>query len=163
MQKLFFITRLLKRITIIILLLGAGNLLAQGSATFPTVSGVSGALVTAPVNVSGLPAATVVAFEFTLSYDKNVVYITGVETAGTMLAGNPPTVNADTANGRISMAWATGTSPLPTSGILVYLKFKFRNLGTTSLTTIFNSTQTFYFNNWHPTVTNGSATTSVVQ
>jgi len=163
MQKLIFISRLLRRTAIIVLLFGAATLFAQGSVTLPTVSGIAGTQTLAPVNVSGLPAATVVAFQFTLSYDNSKIYITGADVAGTMLSGSPPTINADTLNGRISMSWATGTTYLPSSGTLLNLRIKFRNAGTTTLTTTYQAQETFYFNNWHPTVTNGSATTTTTQ
>lgn len=113
------------------LMLGTTSLFAQVSVTYPNVSGPKGTTTNGAVTVSDVTGAT--SFQFGVTYNKNVVYITGVDVAGTLLAGNAsPVVNADTANGKILIAWASAT-PLSGSGKLLNLVFKFRNTGTTAL------------------------------
>jgi hypothetical protein len=162
MRKQNLIFNFIQTVLPIFFFLATVNINAQGNVTLPTVNGLTGTQILAPINVSNLPNGTV-AFQFTLPYNNSIIYITGVDVVGTMLAGAPPTVNPDTLNGRIMVAWATGTTPLQTTGILLNLKIKFRNLGSTVLTTTVQSNQTFLFNDIPANVTNGSATTSLIQ
>lgn len=134
---------------------------AQASVTLPTVSGISGDVKTGNITVTNLPASTN-AYQFTLSYNKAVVYITGVDDVGTLSAGfTPPVlVNADTANGKISVAFASGTPLSGTSGTLLKLVFKFRNAGNTAIT-LFTGTD-FLINTTPAIVAPGSANTPAI-
>ena len=117
------------------LMLGT-TIFAQVSVTLPSVAGISGQVKTGNITVTNLPSPTN-AYQFTLSYNKAVAYITGVDVVGTLSGGvgfNPPVVNADTANGIISVAFANATSLAGTSGTLLKLVFQFRNAGTTAVT-----------------------------
>lgn len=105
---------------------------AQVSVTIPTVSGLSGTTGTGAITVGDLTGKNVTAFEFTITYDKSVLYITGA-TAGTLLGSSTPTVNADTANGKILVAWASATA-LTGSGNLINLQFTYRSTGISNLT-----------------------------
>jgi len=131
---------------------------AQVSVTLPTVSGIAGP-GSGAITVGDLTGQKVEAFQFTITYNKSVIYITGA-TPGTVL-GNDTTyfkMNPDTASGTIFVAWASGTySALKGSGNLVNLNFKFRNGGKAPLD--FGSPSTFMFNAGTPaaTVNPGSA------
>jgi len=78
------------------LMLGTSTF-AQVSVTLPKVSGLPGATGEGAITVGDLTGKNVTAFEFTISYDKSMFYITGA-TAGSLLGSNVPTVNADTAS-----------------------------------------------------------------
>lgn len=119
---------------------------AQVSVTIPSVSGVAGTTGTGAITVGDLTGKNVTAFEFTITYDKSIIEITGA-TAGSLLGGNAPTVNPDVANGKILVAWASAT-PLTGSGTLVNLQFSFKAIGTSVLTAA-----PFIFNAGTPTVT----------
>jgi len=142
------------------LMLGTSTF-AQVSVTLPTVSGVSGSAKAGAITVGDLTGLNVRSFQFTINYDKDILYITGADVAGTLIessAGNLE-VNPDTANGKISVAWASATA-LSGSGTLVKLNFLFRNSGTAALS--FGST--FMFNAGTPaaTITDGNATSPSV-
>jgi len=142
------------------LMLGTSTF-AQVSVTLPTISGVSGSEKAGAITVGDLTGQNVTAFQFTITYDKDIVKITGADAAGTLIessAGNLY-VNPDTANGTISVAWANATA-LSGSGTLVKLNIKFVNAGSAALS--FGST--FMFNAGTPaaTITDGNATTPSV-
>jgi len=132
-------------VAVAMLMLGTSTF-AQVSVTLPDVSGIPGSTGTGAITVGDLTGKNVTAFEFTINYDKNLFYITGA-TEGTLLGSNAPTVNADTANGKISVAWASATA-LSGSGNLVVLHFSFRSTGSQALTAT-----PFIFNAGNPTVT----------
>jgi len=142
------------------LMLGTSTF-AQVSVTLPTISGVSGSEKAGAITVGDLTGQNVTAFQFTITYDKDIIEITGADAAGTLIessAGNLY-VNPDIANGTISVAWANATA-ISGSGTLVKLNIKFKNAGNAALS--FGST--FMFNAGTPaaTITDGSATTPSV-
>jgi len=141
------------------LMLGTSSF-AQVSVTFPNVSGASGVQKTGAITVGDLTDKNVIAFQFTLSYDKNIVVIPGVDATGTLIEekGNL-TVNADTTNGTLSVAWAH-SSALTGQGTLLKLNIKFKNAGTTTL----DASSSFKFNAGNPaaSVVAGSAQTAAV-
>ncbi len=146
---------------VIVMLCGLipGMAMAQIPVTLPTVSGSPGDSTLASLNVGSLTGSNVTAFQFRIYYNKNIVYLTGVDNTGTLSASNSPTVFADTADGMLSVAWASA-NPLSGSGALLKINVLFRNPGTTALTTTGASGQTFFFNTDTAAVTNGTITTN---
>jgi len=141
------------------LMLGTSTF-AQVSVTLPNVGGATGIEKSGAITVGDLTGLGVLSFEFTLSYDKDVVYITGVDQTGTLVEGiGSIQVNADTANGKLTVAFANG-SALEGQGTLLKLLFKFRNAGTTAL----DFGGTFKFNAGTPAVSvaAGEAKTAAV-
>jgi hypothetical protein len=150
---------------IAMLMLGNGSLLAQITVTLPSVTGSSGSTAVQPITVSNITVAdNVTAFQFIVYYDKNIVYITNATASG-LTAGSEPTVNPDTANGRILVAWARA-SAITGSGTLLNLHFTLRNTGTSNLTFINPNTllNTFLFNAGTPanTPVDGSVTVPAI-
>ena len=138
-------------IGIAMLMLGSSNIFAQNvSITLPSVTRQSGSPDdTLHITTGDLTGKNVFSFQFTLSYTKNVVYVTNALKSGLSNAsGSLMNVNADTANGKITVAWASG-SALSGSGTLVDIVVHYRNVGTTSLS--FNNT--FTYNSGTPAVT----------
>ena len=128
--------------------------LAQVSVSLPTQSYSAGSTQAIPITVGDLTGKGAISFQTTVTYDKSILEITGVTTANTLSAAlNAPVVNADVANGKITIVCA-GTSALSGSGTLIYLNAKFVGKGTSALT--FTS---FQFNEGDPavTLTNGQA------
>ncbi len=144
----------------LLFLLGSNVAFGQITVSLPTVSGQAGSTAQGAITVSSVTDSNVTAFQFKMYYNKNIVYLTGVNDVGTLSAGNSATVNADTADGILAVAWASAT-PMTGSGVLLNIDFQFRNPGTTSLNTSGASGQTFLFNAGTPlaSVTNGSANT----
>ncbi len=141
------------------LMLGTSTF-AQVSVTLPNVGGATGIEKSGAITVGDLTGLGVLSFEFTLSYDKDVVYITGVDQTGTLVEGiGSIQVNADTANGKLTVAFANG-SALEGQGTLLKLLFKFRNAGITAL----DFGGTFKFNAGTPAVSvaAGEAKTAAV-
>jgi hypothetical protein len=149
----FSAIRLLFVITTILLL--GTNTFAQVSVALPTISGIAGTIGSGAIAVGDLTGKNVTAFQFQISYDKKIIYITGANNNNTIV-GTALTVNADTANGKILVAWA-GATTLTGSGNLVNLNIAFRKGGQAALT--FGTPGTFMFNAGNPSVTiiNGSA------
>ena len=142
-------------IGIAMLMLSSSNILAQAvNITLPSVTRQSGSPDdTLHITTGDLTGKNVYSFQFTLSYTKNVVYITNALKSGLSTAsGSLMNVNADTANGKITVAWAA-SSALSGSGTLVDIVVHYRNVGTTSLSV----GSTFIYNSGTPavTVTNG--------
>ena len=106
------------------------------------------------VTTGDLTGQNVSAFQFTLSYNKSVIFIDSAIT-GPVAAGGSFVFNADTNNQQIKVAFAS-SSALSGSGTLVQLKVHYVNSGTSPL--VFNST--FEFNEGTPVaiVTEGSIT-----
>ncbi|MGK9475331.1 putative Ig domain-containing protein [Melioribacter sp. OK-6-Me] len=141
------------------LMLGTSTF-AQVTVTLPNVGGSTGVVKNGAITVGNLTGLGILSFEFTLSYDKDVVYITGVDQANTLVEGiGSIQVNADTANGKLTVAFANG-SALEGQGTLLNLVFKFRNAGTTTL----DFGGTFKFNAGTPAVSvvAGQAKTAAV-
>jgi hypothetical protein len=133
-------------ITTTLLLINVSAALSQISVTLPNTTGTVGTAATIPITVSDLTGQNVCGFSFNLFYDKNVIYLTGASTTGlTLTGGTDPTVNADTANGRLVVAWAR-TSAISGAGTLVNLNVTYRNSGTSSLTFVNPSTSVNTFN-----------------
>jgi hypothetical protein len=137
---------------------------SQITLTLPKVSGAPGTSVVSPINVSNLTGLGVTSVQFELKYDPNIILITGVSTAGTLI--NSPTVVADTINGKLRVAWASAGS-LSGSGTLLNINIQFKNLGTTSIKYMVSDslTSTFVFysifgSNLSVNAADGSAQTS---
>ncbi|MGE5402297.1 MAG: cohesin domain-containing protein [Ignavibacteriales bacterium] len=129
------------------LMLNGNTLLAQINVTLPTLSKAAGSPSDyIPITVGSLTGKNVTAFEFTVYYDKDIVSITGASTDGTIASG-APMFNADTANGKIKVAWASA-SAISDSGVLVKLNVKYKKVGSTNLTFVDPATSksTFLFN-----------------
>jgi hypothetical protein len=144
-------------IVIVAMLMLGTSTFAQVNVTLPNVSGLAGTNGSGAITVGDLTGKNVTAFQFQITYDKKIIYITGINTTNTILGNNTPTVNADTANGKILVAWASATA-LTGSGNLVNLNFTYRKGGQSTLD--FGVPSTFMFNAGSPTVTitSGSAT-----
>ncbi len=141
------------------LMLGTSTF-AQVSVTLPSASGAAGVEKIGAITVDDLTGKNVIAFQCTLTYDKNVVKILGIDDAGTLVEGiGYLTVNADTVNGTLSVAWANGTA-LSGQGTLLKLKIKFVSTGTTTL----SDNGTFKLNGGNPAVnvTAGTLQTAAV-
>ena len=142
-------------VLVAMLMLGTSTF-AQVSVTLPSVSGTAGTTGAGAITVGDLTGKNVTAFQFSITYDKSILYITGATTDNTIASGVAPTVNADTANGKISVAWASATA-LTGSGSLINLQFTFRKVGVNALNF---DPSSFMFNAGNPTatVTAGSVT-----
>ncbi len=128
---------------------------APVNVTLPTVSGTPGTEKTAAITVDNLTGKNVTSIQFILTYDKDVVSVLGADVSGTLLEGQGSLeVNADTANGKLLVAWA-GYPALSGEGDLLKLNLKFNNAGTTALST----GNTFVINGGIPAaiVTDGTA------
>ena len=152
-----FKVSVVRSLTVLVAMLMLGtSTFAQVSVTLPNVAGVAGTTGSGAITVGDLTGKNVTAFQFTLFYDKSIIYITGANTTNTLASNNAPTVNADTANGKILVAWASATA-LTGSGNLVNLNFTFKKSGQSTLN--FGLPNSFMFNAGTPTttITNGSA------
>ena len=146
---------IIKRVAIALsaLLLVSAVGLAQVTVSLPTVTSKVGTTQAIPIAVGDLTSKGAIAFQTVISYDKTIIKMTGVTTTGTLSSAlTAPTVNNDTANGKITIA-AAGTSAMSGAGTLIYLNATMVGKGTTALT--FTS---FQFNEGTPavTLTNGS-------
>jgi|GEM_PF-2315609 len=136
------------------LMLGASNVMAQVNVSLPNITRQHGApQEEINLTVSSLNGQNVAGYTFTVTYDKNVVYLTEATNAGTLSEGGIFVQKADTANGTLKVAWANG-SAISGSGTLVKIKVQYRNYGTTAL----DLGSSFLFNEGNPAVavTNGS-------
>ena len=131
--------------------------------TLPTITGSPGASVLAPVTVDNLTGKNITAWQIIIRYDPNVIVITGMDLAGTIMSGQSITMGTpDTVIGKIRAAWA-GSSPLSGAGTLFNLRVRYKNVGTTAITVNETANPNFtLFNTTPPTVVNGSATTSSI-
>lgn len=143
----------------LMLMLGTSITFAQVSVTFPTISGAVGSSTTANITVGDLTGQNVTSYQFDLTYDKNLIDVTGVTVAGTKSEVGQISYNADLTNGKLSVAWANGTA-LTGSGTLLKINITFKAAGTSALTP-----SGFLFNNGVPaaTLTAGQATAASVQ
>jgi len=133
------------KLTLLFLILISGLSYSQITLTLPKISGAPGTSAVSPINVSDLTGLGVTSFQFELKYDPNIIVITGVSTAGTLI--NSPTVLPDTANGKLRLAWASAGT-LSGSGTLLNIIIQFKNVGTTSIKYMASDTlsSTFVFN-----------------
>jgi hypothetical protein len=142
-----------------LLLIGLGNVYSQAvSVSLPSLTVQAGTSGIIPLTVGDLTGRNVTAFQFTINYDKNVLYLTGASTTGlAMTGGTDPVFNADTANGKLVVAWARATA-ISGSGTLVNLSAQYRAAGTSALAFPTSGTGVFMFNAGTPaaSVTNGS-------
>ncbi|MGK9475330.1 cohesin domain-containing protein [Melioribacter sp. OK-6-Me] len=108
---------------------------APVNVSLPVVSGTPGSEKVAAITVDNLTGKNITAIQFMLNYDKNVVTISSADASGTLLEGvGVLEVNPDTANGKLIVAWA-GYPALSGSDDLLKLNFKFKNAGTSTLST----------------------------
>ncbi|MBI3124806.1 MAG: putative Ig domain-containing protein [Ignavibacteriales bacterium] len=144
----------------LMLMLGTSIAFAQVSVTFPTVSGAVGSSTTVPITVGDLTGLNVTSYQFTMNYDKNIVEVTGIETADTKSSVGQIQYNADQANGKLLVAWANNTA-LTGSGTLLKIKITFKAAGMTDLDPL----ATFLFNAGVPAaaITKGKATAASIQ
>lgn len=144
----------------LMLMLGTSIAFAQVSVTFPTVSGAVGSSTTVPITVGDLTGLNVTSYQFTMNYDKNIVEVTGIETADTKSSVGQIQYNADLANGKLLVAWANNTA-LTGSGTLLKIKITFKAAGMTDLDPL----ATFLFNAGVPAavITKGKATAASIQ
>jgi hypothetical protein len=135
---------------------GSVSVLTQSvGVNLPTLTRSQGSapeLIT--VSVGNLTGQNVNAFQFTVTYNKNVIYIDSA-ISGSVASGGYINFNADTANQQIKVSFASSNA-LAGSGALVQLRVHYINAGTSPLA--FNGT--FKFNNGIPaaSVTEGSIT-----
>jgi hypothetical protein len=100
------------------------------------------------IMVADVTGYNVTSFQFNIYYDKAVIYITKASTSGLQMSGGMFTAyNADTANGKISVA-AASSKPISGFGALINITVKFRSKGSSVLTFIdqSNGNNTFMFN-----------------
>ena len=74
-----------------------------------------------PINISDVSGLGIISYDFTLTFDENVLNCTDAQLSGTLSQNFSPTVNTAT-DGQVTIV-AYGTTPLAGSGILLYLNF----------------------------------------
>ena len=110
------------------LLVALGGLLAAGPAaavtvTCGTASGLAGQAVTVGLTTTDLTGLNVTAYQFTVTYDPNVVTATGVLAGGTLTsAAGWATPTSHVTSGRVDVS-AAGAAALAGSGTLVNIRF----------------------------------------
>jgi len=109
--------------------------------------------------VGDLTGLNVTSYQFTMNYDKNIVEVTGIETADTKSSVGQIQYNADQANGKLLVAWANNTA-LTGSGTLLKIKITFKAAGMTDLDPV-----PFMFNAGVPAavITKGKVTAATIQ
>ncbi|MCX6152515.1 MAG: cohesin domain-containing protein [Ignavibacteriales bacterium] len=132
----------------------------NGQVTIPAIS-VSFGNVNAAVNDTILiPVITtalsdgnnVRSFDFTATFNKNIIKIIDYVTTGTLGAGGTVSINPNNTAGTVALAWAKATN-ITGSGVLVYLKAVVLANGVCNV--VFTS---FQFNAGSPTVATFSGT-----
>lgn len=97
-------------------------LIGRISLSIPEVPGSPNTSVDIPVEISNTTGLGIIAVEFTLTYDLNILTVTKVTTAGTIAQSwGDPTYNIT--SGRIVLGMA-GVTPLNGNGILLYITVK---------------------------------------
>ena len=173
MQKLIFISRLLKKTAIIILLFSSIIIKAQIQLTLPTITGTPGNEVIVDFTVNDLTSYRVQGYQFKISFDPAVIRFSdpGNNQAGTISSGASTQISSDTnyiKTGRINVVSIKG-SDYTGAGKLFSLKVKFLTVGTSSITLAANdqnfTNKIFNYNlqDVSFTVTNGSATSTLIQ
>ena len=134
-------------------MMGYAESLAQVTVSMPELQVEVQQSGVIPINVGSLTGQSVTSFQFTVTYDPDILTITGASSSGTLTDGTGPTVNTAT-SGEVTVAWATATA-IDGSGVLVNLEADYVQAGTSSLTF-----QSFVFNEGTPasTTTDGSVT-----
>ena len=131
---------------------------AQVTVSLPTdVKGEVDDYAFLPITVGNLTGLNALSYEFTVTYDKNVVEITGYDKVGTLSEGMSIVVNTGVP-GQVKVA-AAGTTALVGSGTLLNLKVKYVGSGSTDLTW-----EKFMFNEGTPTASpvNGHITVGAI-
>ncbi len=131
---------------------------AQVTVSLPTdVKGEVDDYAFLPITVGNLTGLNALSYEFTVTYDKNVVEITGYDAVGTLSEGMSIVANT-TVPGQVKVA-AAGTNALVGSGTLLNLKVKYVGSGSTDLTW-----EKFMFNEGTPTASpvNGHITVGAI-
>ena len=96
---------------------------AQVTVTIPDTSANQGESITIPVNVNDLTGLGVIAYQFTVMFDEDVLDATGASSEGTLTASwGTPAVNLNN-SGEIEVGGYTATDTLTGNGILVNLDF----------------------------------------
>ena len=103
----------------------------QTTVALPAVNAVKGTTITIPVNVGDLSGMNVIAYDFDLTFDPNLLQpaTTPYDAAGTLSSAMTVTANATTGRLRVS---AFGTSALSGSGTLLKLTFNVIGAGATA-------------------------------
>jgi hypothetical protein len=139
------------------LLLGTTLSFAQVNVSLPAVNAQLGQALSLPITVGTLPTGSgaVFSYQFTVTYDKSIMTITGTNISGTLTPGTASlVVNNDAANGKIQVSLASAVA-LSGTGTLINLVGTVSAAGTSAVT--FSS---FFFNEGNPAavITNGSVT-----
>lgn len=103
----------------------------QVSISLPNLSATTGASVTIPITVGDLTGKGVIAYDFDLAFDQNVLQtqLTAFDAANTL--SSALTITANPQPGRLRVS-AFGTQPLTGAGVLLNLKFNVLGAGGTS-------------------------------
>ncbi|MHB8580367.1 MAG: putative Ig domain-containing protein [Ignavibacteriaceae bacterium] len=142
-------------IGIAMLMLGSSEVLAQVGVSLPTLTGQQG--TSEYINVTASNFSNVSSFQFIIRYDKSVLFIDSAYVTGLTSAGGFIAFNADTANSKIKIAFASG-STFSGSGDIIRLKVHYISQGTSPLT--FDSV---LVNGAAPgSITNGTVTIPVI-
>ncbi len=109
------------------------NARAQLSISLPDASGTVGETIQIPVTVSELTEDDgVTSFEFNIVYDTNFVFLSGVESSGTLTEDGFPIDNPNYAPGKLRVAYAS-VNPIVGSGTLIYIEAQLNAVGQTNL------------------------------
>ena len=113
-----------------------------------TVNSIVGAL-SIPITVTAITdAQSVYSYDFTATFNKDVINITAADIVGTLSANGSPAINVNNTTGTVTFAYAGASKIVTTGGTLLKLTGTAVGAGTTSLT--FTS---FKFNTGAPTST----------
>ena len=115
--------RILKYILVILIVLQPVKLLSQVNVSLPDTSAVGNTFLFIPVIVSDLANQRIRSFEFTVSFDKNILKCEGIETEGSISNAFSWSTDESIKKSKVSVK-ASGLFSLRGSGNLIYLKFK---------------------------------------
>ncbi len=131
MQKRYTKT-VLSLLALLVFMFGAtGSVWAQVNLRIGDVTGTAGDSIEIPVTASDLTADQVTSYQFSVSYNADVLSITDASVQGTLSADGSLEFNP--ANGEARVAFA-GDQPLAGSGTLVVLKGVLNSVGDSPLT-----------------------------
>jgi hypothetical protein len=153
-MKKYKINILKLSIVVVVTLLSCSKVMfAQVSVTLPTITKQYKSVPEwIDVTVGSLTGQNITAFQFSLTYNKNVIFIDSAM-VGPVASGGLFAFNADTANQIIKVAFATAY-PLSGFGTLLKLKVHYLNKGSAKLA--FDSTFKFNAGIPHALVNEGS-------
>jgi hypothetical protein len=130
------------------------SLLVQGGA----VAATAGDVIKIPVLVTEITTAmNVTAYNFTATFNKDVINITGYELENTLSAGGSASINPNNTTGTVAFAWARGSN-ITGGGTLVYIT----GTAVAKGTTVFDFTS-FQFNAGTPTSVAEDGTIAVAE